>query len=134
MSLSEPVCGCGGKTYNNMDCAQAKGVSVASGGTCHSPPPEADDCVKMGDTAAELVVNSNWCSPGNAGTAFGFPDYVSQCKEVATNVCEGQIPSVARRWCSDEAMSTTELLDLQRKCENQVNRMLHGRKLAFKAL
>jgi len=126
------VCGCNGATYDNECAAFGVGVSVDYDRPCGSSPV-ADDCVEMGDTAAELVVMYNWCSP-NTATSNSFPNYASQCKKVATNVCKGQIPSVARRWCSDEAMTTTNLLDLQRKCEDQVNRMLHGRKLAFKAL
>merc|ERR1719254_304519 len=92
-----------------------------------------DDCAEMGAPAAELVVLNNWCQPGSPGTSpFRTPDYVAQCKEVATSICEGQIYGVAQRWCADKAMSTSEMLSLQNECEDQVDGMLPGAELALK--
>ena len=93
----------------------------------------ADDCVELGNVAAELVILHSWCTPGEGGTApFRTPSYMAQCKDVANSVCEGHVPDVAQRWCPDKTMTTTNMLQLQGECEEQVDSMVPGLKLAFK--
>ena len=52
------------------------------------------------------------------------PDYKAECREVATGVCEGSVKKqVNKNGCG---ISSEDLLELQGKCERQVNRMTGG--------
>jgi len=91
-----------------------------------------DDCVELGNTAAELVVLTSWCEPGQADAApFRTPEYLADCKKVAVSICEGYIYTVAQDWCPDKSMNTNKLLTLQGGCEDQVDSMVPGMKLAL---
>jgi len=49
------------------------------------------------------------------------PDYKEKCREVATGVCEGAVgDQVSQNGCS---ITTSDLLELQNKCEGQVDSM-----------
>lgn len=91
---------------------------------------DSSQCIELGNTAAELVVQSNWCTPGYFTPFTIGPDYKANCKEAATSICEGQIPNVASRWCPGQTMSTSQMLDLQDRCEEQVDSMVPGEAIA----
>lgn len=86
---------------------------------------DSSQCMDLGYAAAELVVKNNWCTP-DGEDATTQSDYKAECKEAATSICEGQIPAVASRWCPEQNMSTSQLLDLQDECEDQVDSMVPG--------
>jgi len=80
-------------------------------------------CTDLGDAAAEHVVKDNWCTPNSGGT-YSTSSFPESCKEVAYSVCEGTIRDVADRWCPNKNMKTSQLLDLQDECEDQVDSMV----------
>jgi len=87
----------------------------------------SSQCSSLGYAAAEHVVKDNWCTPGGDDPdAQQTPDYKAECKKAATSICEGQIPTVAYRWCPEKKMSTSQLVDLQDECEDQVDAMVPG--------
>lgn len=66
----------------------------------------------------------NWCSPGSHASSQS--SYQQECKEAAISICEGNIHHVADRWCPNEDMKTSDLRDLQKECDDQVNSMVSG--------
>jgi len=55
-----PVCGCDGETYDNADCAHAKGVNVASTGAC-----ERNSCTYFGVNQDTCSANKSFCRIDN---------------------------------------------------------------------
>ena len=64
--------------------------------------------------------------PFDAVTSFapGRPNYKEKCRRVAYGICQGSVGAeVEKNGCS---LTTGELLELQEKCEGQVNEMTGG--------
>ena len=72
-----------------------------------------------------LVIAFDYC-PFSAADSTGYssPNYKESCKDVATNICEGAVYGyVKQNGCSP---STSELAELQDKCDDQVESMVGG--------
>lgn len=95
---------------------------------------DSSQCTELGNTAAELVIENRWCVPERPGISpyTTTQDYKANCKEVATSICKGQIPNVANQWISEQAMTTSQMLELQGECEEQVNDMVPGEESVLK--
>ena len=71
-----------------------------------------------------IAIVSEYCSSSAISFApESTPDYKQNCREVAYGVCEGAIGDQVDDDCS---MSTSDLLELQSKCKQQVNEMTGG--------
>eukprot|EP00579_Thalassiosira_antarctica_P005337 CAMPEP_0201879506 /NCGR_PEP_ID=MMETSP0902-20130614/10370_1 /ASSEMBLY_ACC=CAM_ASM_000551 /TAXON_ID=420261 /ORGANISM="Thalassiosira antarctica, Strain CCMP982" /LENGTH=218 /DNA_ID=CAMNT_0048407345 /DNA_START=65 /DNA_END=721 /DNA_ORIENTATION=- len=95
---------------------------------------DSSQCTGLGEAAAKEVVMQNFCSPGFASQHHGEespPNYKRECKKAAYSICEGQIPTVANRWCNNKSMSTSKMRDMQGKCKKQVNKMVDGDEFVF---
>jgi hypothetical protein len=98
--------------------AHAVGVSADYNGKCVD-----DDCIELGEAAAEHIVLDHFCAPDTA--PYSSPTtYNQQCKNAAYSVCEGDIAQVANRWCPDKTLNAIKLHSMQGKCEEQVENML----------
>ncbi len=86
---------------------------------------DSSQCEDLGETAAEIIVFDNVCTPDFSSSSYGHhpPNYKKTCREVAYGICEGNISSTAREYCRDTRVSTSRLRSLQDKCEDQVNKM-----------
>eukprot|EP01083_Nonionella_stella_P168074 566398_1 len=84
-----------------------------------------NECTDLGETAAELVVKDNWCTPGGS-TAQAQSFFPPNCRQVAYSVGRGTIKDVADRWCPNKNMKTSDLNRLMDRCENQVDSMIGG--------
>ena len=78
---------------------------------------------ELGETAVEMIVLDNFCSPGYAAP-YSNKRYDASCRSVAYDECEDNITDVANRWCPGKAMSSSKLQQLQGMCVNQVNRLV----------
>lgn len=84
-----------------------------------------NQCVKLGETAAELIVKDEWCKPdGSSAYSDSDRDWRSDCRQAAYGVCKGAIVDVQEDWCPKKTFKTSQLLDLQDMCEDQVNDMV----------
>lgn len=94
---------------------------------------DPSQCQDLGETAAEIIVFDNVCVPDMSGSAYGNaePDYKETCREVAYGICTGYISTTINKYCSDSNVSTSELLELQNKCEDQVDSMVGADELEF---
>ncbi|KAL3784381.1 hypothetical protein ACHAWO_001627 [Cyclotella atomus] len=85
----------------------------------------ADECNDLGIAAAQELA-FEYC-PFDASSSFApesQPDYKEACREVATGICKGAVgDQVMDNGCT---ISTSELKDLQDKCERQVDEMTGG--------
>ena len=89
---------------------------------------DPSQCIELGNTAAEIVVEQYWCEPAVA-TPYGKddePDWKAQCKELSTNVCKGDITTVIAKWCYNNMPNSDQLMRLMDKCEDQVDSMVPG--------
>lgn len=87
---------------------------------------DPSQCQDLGETAAEIIVFANVnCSVASSST-YGNdePDYKETCREVAYGICSGYISTTINKYCSGSNVSTSELLELQKKCEKQVDNMV----------
>ena len=110
---------------NGVDAQVAKTTKKCIG-------DDSTQCIELGNAAAEHVVMNNFCTPGNPDAFRGEPpNYKVDCKAAATSICEGQIPSMAKRWFPSKSMSTSKLVELQGKCKRQVDSMVPGVELEF---
>lgn len=83
---------------------------------------DSSQCTDLGKTAAEIIVKDNHCGPGGDTTSYSI--YKKECKQAAYSICEGQIPSVADRWCPNKSLSNSKIRNMQDKCRSQVNKMV----------
>ena len=77
-------------------------------------------CLQMGKAVASMVAYEfcpHWKSDGRSPQP---PDLQEQCRQVAVDTCEGDIPSKVNYYCGIE-LTTQELWRLQRKCVKEVN-------------
>ena len=89
---------------------------------------DPSQCIELGNTAAEIVVQRYWCDPPVA-TPYGTEqetDWKAQCKELSTNVCKGDITTVIAQWCYKNTPDSNQLMNLMDKCEDQVDSMVPG--------
>ncbi len=80
------------------------------------------ECLDLGETAAEIIVNNYGCT---VGAAYKSNNYKKTCRQVAYGYCQGQIPIKTQMWCS-KIVSASDLIRLQNKCQTQVNSMTGG--------
>jgi len=88
---------------------------------------DSSQCEDLGDTAAEIIVFDNVCSPmfdqASSSRRGKKKNYKRTCRKVAYGICEGQISRTIRSYCPDSRVSTSKLRDLQRKCKQEVDEM-----------
>jgi len=107
-------------TYN--DCARNGVDSEVTAIEKECLWDDSSQCTDLGNSAAEIVVMDNWCTPDFA--IYKDPNYKKECKDAAVTICEGNISNVANSWCPDKNLSTGKLKQLQDECEDQVNDMV----------
>jgi len=114
------------ESYNECAIKAVRSEVASIEQACLAADPS--QCIDLGNTAAEIVVERNWCEPAIA-TPYGVndePNYKAECKELATNQCKGMIYGVTKVWCYYQTPSSHELKELQDKCEDQVDSMVPG--------
>lgn len=102
---------------------------------------DPSQCQDLGETAAEIIVFATvncalasskefftaGLGPGAlSSSTYGNdePDYKEICLEVAYGICAGYISTTLNKYCSGSNVSTSEILELQKKCEKQVDNMV----------
>lgn len=84
----------------------------------------SDQCTDLGEAAAEMIVFSQVCAVANSQNTHGQPDYKAACREMAYDICKGQISSVIDDYCPEDMPSTSGLRKLMKECPDQVDELL----------